>query len=252
MQSRREGEITAELLHNWNLQTQRGNPPHVEEIPRRLEYLRIYAMDKAYVEPHKQGEAPKTFRARVYDTLCKIKQATNPPRNVRMTMMYPKTGWEQVWMNLHATWAADSIKVNWFKVIHDILPTNERLHAIRLSSSPLYTNCGEEDTVMHRIIECDEGRKIWEWTRNRIAWILRMDPVWIPNERTIRPQFKLSPPQRQRVVLWILAHMVWCRTRGGWTLTVQEYFDFLRRSRWKANRDARRTSQVGKYLSILE
>ena len=62
MQSRREGEITAELLHNWNLQTQRGNPPHVEEIPRRLEYLRIYAMDKAYVEPHKQGEAPKTFR----------------------------------------------------------------------------------------------------------------------------------------------------------------------------------------------
>jgi len=58
MQSRRDREITAEWLRYWNLQTQRGNPPHVEGIPRRMEYLRIYAMDKAYVEPPKQGEAP--------------------------------------------------------------------------------------------------------------------------------------------------------------------------------------------------
>jgi hypothetical protein len=60
MQSRRDGEITAEWLGYCNLQTQRGNPPHVEEIPRRLEYLLIYAMDNAYVEPPKQGEAFET------------------------------------------------------------------------------------------------------------------------------------------------------------------------------------------------
>ena len=117
---------------------------------------------------------------------------------------------------------------------------------------PPYANCGEHDTVMHRIIECGEGRKIWEWTRNRIAWILRMGPVWIPNEWTIRPKFKLWPPQRHRAVLWILAHMVWFRTRGSWTLSAQEYFDFLRSTLWKANRDTRRATQVGNYLSILK
>ena len=58
--------------------------------------------------------------------------------------------------------------------------------AIRLAGSPLCSNYGEHDTLMHRIIECGEGRKIWEWTRNRIAWILQMDSVWIPNEWTIR------------------------------------------------------------------
>jgi len=166
--------------------------------------------------------------------------------------MYPTTDCERVWTNRHATWAADSIKVNWFKVIHDILPTNERLHAIWLAGSPLCSNCGERDTVMHRIIECGEGRKIWEWTRNCIAWILRMDPVWIPNEWTIRLQLKLWPPQRHRAVLWILAHMVWCRTHGGWTLSAQEYFNFLCRSRWKAKQNTRRATQVGNYLSILE
>jgi hypothetical protein len=61
-------------------------------------------------------------------------------------MMYPITDWELVWANLPETWAADSIKVNWLKVIHDILPTNERLHAIRLAGSPLCSSCGEHDS----------------------------------------------------------------------------------------------------------
>jgi hypothetical protein len=144
--------ITSEWLRYWNLQTQRGNPPHVEGIPRKLEYLRIYDMDNAYVEPPKQGEPPRTSRTRIYETLRRIKLTANPPRNVRITMRHPTTNWGRVWANLHATWAADAIKVNWFKVIHDILPTNERLYTIRLTGTPLCLNCGEHDTVIHRII----------------------------------------------------------------------------------------------------
>jgi hypothetical protein len=120
--------------------------------------LHIYARDKAYIETPKQGEPPRTCRARIYETLRRIKLAANPPRNVRITMRYPTTDWGVVWANLHATWAADSIKVNWFKVIHDILPTNERLHAIGPTGTPLCPNCGENDTVMHKIIECGEGQ----------------------------------------------------------------------------------------------
>jgi hypothetical protein len=37
MQIRRSGEITTEWLSYWNLQKQRGNPPHVEGIPRKPE-----------------------------------------------------------------------------------------------------------------------------------------------------------------------------------------------------------------------
>ena len=55
----------------------------------------------------KQGEAPNTFRARVYETLLSIKLAANLPRNVRITMVYPTTDGERVWEKLHTTWAAD-------------------------------------------------------------------------------------------------------------------------------------------------
>jgi hypothetical protein len=162
MQSRRGGEITSEWLRYWNLQTQRGNPPHVEGIPRNLEYLRIYARDKANVEPPKQGETHRTCRTRIYETLRRIKLAGNPLRNMRITMRHPTTNCGRVCANLHATWAADAIKVKWFKVIHDILPTNERVHAICLTGTSLCLKCGEHDRVIHRIIQCGEGKRIWE------------------------------------------------------------------------------------------
>ena len=74
-------------------------------------------MEKAYVEPPKQGEAPRTFKARVYETLRMIKLSAYPPKNMRITMMYPKTDWERVWANLHTTWATDLIKVNSFNLL---------------------------------------------------------------------------------------------------------------------------------------
>jgi hypothetical protein len=60
----RDGEITAEWQRYWNLKEKRGNPSHVQRIPKRLEYLRIYALEMAYVEPPKQTEAPRALRRR--------------------------------------------------------------------------------------------------------------------------------------------------------------------------------------------
>jgi hypothetical protein len=115
----------------------------------------------------------------------------------------------------------------------------------------LCSTCGERDTLMHRITECGEGREIWKWTRKRIAWILRTDPVWIPQERTLRPQFHIWPPRRHRAVLWIIAHMVWYRIQESRTPSAQENFDFLRRARWKAYQDTGRMKKIGNYLTIL-
>jgi hypothetical protein len=99
-------------------------------------------------------------------------------------LLYPTTDWDRVWSNLHATWAADAIKAKWFRVIHDILPTNEWLHTIRLTDSALCVTCGERDTPMHRITECGEGREIWEWTRKLIAWIQSGFPTSGPFDRS--------------------------------------------------------------------
>ena len=122
---------------------------------------------------------------------------------------------------------------------------------IRLTDSALCPSRGERDDLPHRITACGEGRKIWERTRQRIAWILRTVWARIPTEWTLRPQFHIWPPIRHMEVLWILAHMVWYRIRESRTPSEQDYLDFLRRARWKAYQDTRRVTKVGNYLSLL-
>jgi hypothetical protein len=167
---------------------QRENPTHVQRIPKSLEYLRIYALEMAYIEPPQQSEAPRAFRARVYETLRTIQLATNKPRDVRITLHYPTTDWDRVWSNLHATWAANAIKVNWFRVMYDILPTNERLHTIQLTDSAHCSTCGERDTIMHRITDCGEGRKYGNGRENvspgYCAWIRPGFPKSGPFDRS--------------------------------------------------------------------
>ena len=53
----------------------------------------------------------------------------------------------------------------------------------------------EPDTVQHRMTECGEGTRIWNWTKRCIAWILITHPANIPQDWTTKPQFQLWPPQ---------------------------------------------------------
>jgi len=65
-QSQREGSSSAEWQHHWRLPMYRANPPHVQRIPKTLEYLHIYALEMAYIDPPKQSETPGAFRQRLY------------------------------------------------------------------------------------------------------------------------------------------------------------------------------------------
>jgi hypothetical protein len=115
-------------------------------------------------------------------------------------------------------------------VIQDILPTNERLHKIRLVDSTL---CGQPDTFQHSVTSCGDGASIWLWTKRRIAWIMSIDPVHITPDWTTRPHLRLWPPQGHRAVLWTLAQILWYRIKGSRACTEQDH-DSLRRTRWKA------------------
>jgi hypothetical protein len=177
----------------------RKKPAQCTEDSQTLGYLRTYVQCIAYLEPKRQGENTRTFRGRVYWTLRALEAGT-PPRVMRILQLYPAAHWERIWINLHNCWTTESVKLTWYMVIRDILPTNERLYKIQLADSPLCRQCGALDTVLRRVTECGEGARIWEWTKRRIAWILHTDPANIPPDRT-RPQFQLWPPTRNRTVL---------------------------------------------------
>jgi hypothetical protein len=130
-------------------------------------------------------------------------------------------------------------------------PTHERLHRIKLAPTDRCTQCGQQDTIQHRLIECAEGTVTWEWTKQRIATMLRTDPRHTPAEWLLRPHFKLWPPKRHRAILWTLANLALYRLQRQLLLTLQDYIDFRRRAKWKKYQRTGRLNIVGNYPETL-
>jgi len=157
LQSLKNGSATATLLQEWKLAGSRANPPNVGRIPTKLEYLYQYALDTGYIVPPANDEPLRTFKQRVYSTLYIMAAAVNESRGMRITQRHPDTNWKQVWKNLHTARLAEETKSLWYTVVHVIVPTNERLHAIRLVESDLCRHCDRQDTLIHRLTVCNDG-----------------------------------------------------------------------------------------------
>ena len=226
--------------------------PHRERIPAKLVYLRQLEMDTAYITPQRQGESVTTHRRRIYEVLLKLLHAEAQPIGMRVERLWPDTDWDVVWKKLWTTPAPESIKASWYRIIHDIVPTRERLNKIRITLTDQCRSCAEKYTLRHHILECGAGRYQWGWPRQGVALTLMTEPRWVPEEWILRPHFKLWPPKRHRAVLLLLAQFVAFRSQQARELTLQDYQDFLRRSKWKFYQNRNRPTLVGNYLCTLD
>ena len=80
----------------------------------------------------------------------------------------------------------------------------------------------------------------------------RMNHKHIPQDWTLRPAFHHWPAQRQAAILWLLAHFVHYRLQTYRRLSLQDYMDFLKPSRWKAHQQPRKRPGTGRYLDVLD
>jgi hypothetical protein len=179
-------------------------------------------------------------------------QATPNGMEMRIVKRWQNTNWRRVWAYLWDAPVPESTKEIWYSVMHDIIPTRERLLAIKLIQTDTCASCQVKDTLSHRIIGCGEGHEQWDWTRRTVAAMLRMDPRWINEEWLYRPQFCSWLKQRQKAVLWLLAQLTEFRFQREKGLTIQDYFDFLKRAKWKLDQQHKRQLKIGNYLSVIE
>ena len=95
---------------------------------------------------------------------------------MRAEKQCPEAEWKTIWKNLALTQTTGEDKANWYKVIHDIIPTNERLHRIRIARTDIGIECNQKDTLIHRMTECGENAANWKRIQNHIARMLRVAP----------------------------------------------------------------------------
>jgi hypothetical protein len=171
---------------------------------------------------------------------------------MRTVIKWPQSNWVRIWKNLKDTPVSEENKVMWYKAINDNIPTRSRLHNIHLAETGKGTQCQENDNLQHRLSGCNEGTKLWKWTQTRIAIILRTAWKNILPEWLERPDFHQWPPKRNRAVLWFLTCYVSYRLNKGHAQTLEEYHDYLRRTRWKMEQTGTLNKYVGNYLSVVD
>jgi len=89
-------------------------------------------MDMVYILPHTAADTRKTFKHRIYDVLIRMHVAKYGTPELRIVRKYPGIPWRRIWTNLHASVV---VKSGWFAAINDIVATNDRLVAIRLTNT---------------------------------------------------------------------------------------------------------------------
>ena len=106
-------------------------PPYVYRIPAQLEYLRMFTQDSAYLSFQEQSESHIAYKCRLYDTLCTLMSASAEPPVMRIMRLWPTTDWATIWKTVHEAPVSETVKVTWYRVIHDIIPTRTKLPYIK-------------------------------------------------------------------------------------------------------------------------
>jgi len=89
MQCRRAGSLTADWMKYWNLESRLGNPPKPFGISEKLEYLRIFVKDTAFIPGQGGTESTRAYNRRIYATLRALSIAESLPQKMRVESIWP-------------------------------------------------------------------------------------------------------------------------------------------------------------------
>jgi hypothetical protein len=176
--------------------------------PAALEYLRRINIDNAYTEPSDPTASERTNRKRLYTTTLTMLRREAGDQELRIIRQRPGEKWEAVWEKLYNAPVPERQKSEWYKAIHDIIPTEERLHKIHLTHTNTCRNCTVTDTITHRIQECKHVKETWRWTKRKVAEILNTTPDHIPDDLPTCPQYRNRSSKRRGAVSWMIAKLV--------------------------------------------
>jgi hypothetical protein len=155
-QGMKVGSLTADWRRRWGLHEGTQNPPSATRTPKQLEYLHRYDVASAYVTPPGPLETRKAYKKRLYNTMHIIMRNVAGNAEMRVAKRWPQVNWCNTWRNLWEAPVPASTKMAWYKVIHEIIPTHERLHKIRLTPTDSCGHCTSKDTLEHRLTTCGE------------------------------------------------------------------------------------------------
>ena len=198
--------------------------PYVKKIPKTLEYLHRNDMESTYTTPRGTSETSKSYKRRLYTSHLTIIRATAGHPEMRAEKLRPNIDRAQTSKNLNEVPVPETTRGVWYRVIHEIIPTNERLHRI----------------TMVQTVTC--RKRAWKETSrppSTSLWWRKIDMGLFknPNSEDIKDdsasdtwRLDNTPSISHMASQETLAKVIIFRLQQKTNLTLQDYMDLLQRS----------------------
>jgi hypothetical protein len=239
-------------MRHWGITLKKTNPPNTMTIPNHLDYFQRYVMDSVYIRRQTGTEFGRTHKGRIYETLQYYNNKAQEMREMRVLQTNPGKEWKTIWKNLHSAPITEGQKAGWCKIIHDLQAVNFRLHKIRMSNTDKCAHCGATDTTLHRYTECQERRRMWEWTACKLTVILRTGTYRISPEGTITRTCDIWPRVRRKSTLWLLAQLMTFQPMIPGRSTLSEYITCVKQNKTRLYKNRNRKDKVANYLCVVD
>lgn len=218
-------------------------PVNVGKLSYKLQYIKDFYLDVSYLEGNILRKVHVTTR-QLLDHWCK----SDIPNKIEK--QYPNKMWKSVWENIHLKIHSSEVTSTWYKVVNDVVPTNEKLHRIGLSDTYNCCKCGLVDTLIHRFT-CGGHLRNWEWVRQKIGLLTRTNERKYIPDILIRPDEKYFPEKKNNCIMWILGNYVnYIITRKGPEDIVSFKME-METAYWRMKRFGNHKSLFGNMLDIV-
>lgn len=173
---------------------------NVDTINYKLKHVKEF-----YVELSKIGESTMHKTYLKTKEIIEIWQQSDSPNSVETK--YPLVRWNTVWKNLSLKLHSTDVVSSWYKVVNNLIATNEKLHKIGISDTDKCLKCGLVDTLIHRFT-CGNRLQHWKWVQTKLGLLTRSSATSYTTEILLWPDVKFYPAKKNNTVMWLLGNYV--------------------------------------------
>ncbi len=132
--------------------------PHAEVAPPQYVNLAVGLQEVLGLDWVRPGSLRGVTASALY------KEFRGEPPEPKIMRRLPGQPWPRIWGRLALPGLPQALFEVGFSLIHNILPTGERRHRLRLAASPACDNCGAQtDSILHTFTACRRVAEAWEY-----------------------------------------------------------------------------------------
>lgn len=237
--------FTAVWFEFWHTQIDMRIPLDIRIIPTNFSYLKVFIQEWCYLDRTKLNTSSlnRHIYTQLLSGLPKVKMRIERHLNQNINI-------SQIWKNIDIKGIPIHVKSVWYSIIHDILPSRERLHRIFMIETDKCPYCNNTETILHRVFECHILQAMWDQSTIYLQCLLPANHVWLYPYKLLWPDFCFSPHSKHKAVLWIIAHTLYYSFQNYGHVHKDDYIHYIKNAKHNLLRNSN-TIDFARYLSHI-